>query len=80
MQAIDEGMQVVDPAFPTSALGHVSSAYRSATQGRWFGLAMIADGRDRVGSRLALATDGAPIAVEVHPAILYDPEGSRHDA
>ena len=60
-------------------LGHVTSSYRSAALGRSFALALLSDGRARVGGEV-LACHGVettPCAV-VTP-IFYDPEGHRRD-
>ena len=77
---IDEGMQVVDPARPTTSLGHVSSAYFSGALGQWFGLAMIRGGRQLIGERLALALDDGTSEVTVVDPVFYDAAGARLDA
>ena len=77
---IDEGMQVVDPARPTTSLGHVSSAYFSGAMGQWFGLAMIRGGRQLIGERLALALDDGTSEVTVVDPVFYDAAGARLDA
>ena len=77
-ERLEEGSQVVALDEPgAAALGYVSSAYVSAALERPFALAMIRDGRSRIGSRLAVATDGAAVPVEVVDAALYDPDGER---
>jgi len=80
---IDEGAQVVDVAEPppgTSALGHVTSSYMSPTLGRSFALAMIADGRSKMGAKLyATGVEGTRAAQIVDP-VFYDKGGARLDA
>ncbi len=61
-------------------LGHVTSAYYSATLGRSIALAMVAGGRDRTGERLYVTTEGQPVPVTVTAPVFYDPEGVRLDA
>ena len=49
---LEEGAQVTESASPptgSSALGHVTSSYMSATLGRSIALALVAAGRSRIG-------------------------------
>jgi sarcosine oxidase subunit alpha len=76
----DEGSQITETAAApvgTAALGHVTSAYASATLGRSIMLAMIASGRARHGNtvHVQLAQGSAPAKI-VSP-IFYDAEGAR---
>ena len=51
----DEGAQIVadaEPKIGAPALGHITSSYMSATLGRSFCLALVADGRARLGQTL----------------------------
>jgi sarcosine oxidase subunit alpha len=59
------------------SLGHVTSAYASATLGRSIALAMVAGGRERIGQRLAVPMPARTIAVEVVEPVFYDKEGTR---
>ncbi len=77
---LEEGAQVTvepDPARRTPALGHVTSSYRSAAVGRPIALAMIANGRARMGETLHVPMPGGAIAVEVVSPVFVDPEGNR---
>ena len=77
---LEEGAQVTETASPppgSSALGHVTSAYRSATLGRSIALALIAAGRSRIGLRLHVPTLSGAIGVTVVGPIFYDKEGAR---
>jgi sarcosine oxidase, subunit alpha len=76
----DEGAQLsVSPTpAPFTAEGHVTSAYGCGTIGKPFALAMLANGRARMGEIVyATALDGAPIACTVTAPVFVDPEGGR---
>jgi sarcosine oxidase subunit alpha len=60
-------------------LGHVTSSYHSEALGRPFGLALVADGRNRFGEVLLAPVGDELVEVEVTSSVLYDPEGSRRD-
>jgi sarcosine oxidase subunit alpha len=64
---------------PVPYLGHVTSSYDSPALGRPFALALVAGGRDRIGTQVWTTVDGqvAP-AVVAHP-VLYNPQGARRD-
>ncbi|MEU4229100.1 2Fe-2S iron-sulfur cluster-binding protein [Nonomuraea sp. NPDC026600] len=64
---------------PVPMLGHVTSSYHSEALGRPFGLALIADGRNRIGEVLLAPVGDRTVEVEVTSSVLYDPEGSRRD-
>jgi sarcosine oxidase subunit alpha len=77
---LEEGAQVTLAANPppgTSALGHVTSAYHSATLGHSIALAMVASGRARIGEVLHVPMPNGAIAVRVCEPIFYDKDGSR---
>jgi sarcosine oxidase subunit alpha len=84
---LEEGAQVTaedptgraaDAARPVvRSLGHVTSAYMSATLGRGIALAMIVAGRERTGERLFVPMPGRALEVEVVEPVFYDPEGTR---
>jgi sarcosine oxidase subunit alpha len=79
----DEGAQIVADAAPTTAtpaLGHVTSSYMSPTLGRSFCLALVADGRARMGQTLYATGLENPRAVKVVDPVFYDKEGTRLDA
>ena len=79
---LEEGSQIVPsprPAIGAHALGHVTTARRSPTLGRTIALALVENGRARLGDTLyATATTGM-LAVEVGAPVFYDPSGSRLD-
>jgi sarcosine oxidase subunit alpha len=79
---LEEGAQiVVDPAepVPMMMIGHVTSSYASAALGRSIALALVADGRARMGQALHVPMPGGAIAAEVVSTVFYDTEGSRLD-
>ncbi len=74
----EEGAQLITSPGSTTALGHVTSAYASATLGRPIALGLLQSGRARVGTSVfALGAAGAPVPVKVVAPVFYDPEGER---
>ena len=79
-EVLEEGAQIVaDPhqAIPMTMLGHVTSSYMSPTLGRAFALALLQDGRARIGERLYVPMLERTIAVTVTEAVFFDKEGER---
>jgi sarcosine oxidase subunit alpha len=76
---LPEGAQLVAEPGETAMLGHVTSSYRSAALGRTFALALVKGGRDRLGETVHAPLASPPIAAEIVPACVYDPEGARRD-
>jgi len=77
---LEEGAQVVtDPTapIPVPMIGHVTSSYHSATLGRTIALAVIADGRARIGETIYVPMPDRVIRTKVIAPMFYDPEGSR---
>ena len=75
-----EQTAAVDPASgPEPMLGHVTSRYHRAALGRSFALALIRNGRNRIGETLTAAFDDRLADVVVGETVLYDPEGKRRD-
>ncbi len=62
---------------PVDIEGMVTSAYFSPRSGRWFALAMLAGGRERLGERLRLYESGRNIPVRVTEPCFYDRAGAR---
>ncbi len=78
--ALEEGAQVTEHANPpigSSALGHVTSSYLSATLGRPIALALVAAGRSRMGAKLHVPMPGGAVGVTVVGPVFYDKEGAR---
>jgi sarcosine oxidase subunit alpha len=80
---LPEGAQVLEAdeigAPPVPMLGHVTSSYRSAALGRTFALAMLRDGRARIGSTVHAALATGTVPCEVVTPVFWDPEDRRRD-
>jgi len=83
---LPEGSQIVEfcgdgklPTPPVPMLGHVTSSYRSAELGRPFALALVQEGRSRIGDTVHVPVHDALVLVEVTGSVLVDPEGARRD-
>ncbi|MFE7173946.1 sarcosine oxidase subunit alpha family protein [Streptomyces sp. NPDC057616] len=84
MTRLPEGTQLLAPetsleTVPVPMLGHVTSSYLSPALGRPFALALVADGRARIGETLLAPVGTDLVPVEVTDFVLYDPEGTRRD-
>ncbi len=79
----DEGEQLVASATTpsgTKPIGHVTSSYMSPTLGRSFCLALLDNGRAKIGETVyAVGVEGGH-AVKVVEPVFYDKEGARLDA
>ena len=75
---LEEGAQISRACGGTS-IGHVTSAYHSATLGRSIALAMVCGGRALIGQRLTVPMAGGDIPVDVVGPVFVDPEGKRLD-
>ncbi|CAM3131538.1 Aminomethyltransferase [Arthrobacter ulcerisalmonis] len=83
---LPEGTQLVEkgrstnPAYgPVPMQGFVTSSYHSAALGRSFALALIHNGRNRIGETLVAAAGDQLVDVVVAETVLFDPEGTRKD-
>jgi sarcosine oxidase subunit alpha len=79
-EVLDEGAQLVtDPAqpVPMRMLGHVTSSYWSETCGRSVALALVKDGRARLGEHLHATTPNGFAAVRVVEPVFVDASGGR---
>ncbi len=80
---LEEGAQIVAHAeqkIPMTMIGHVTSSYHSAALGHSIALAMVADGRARLGQTLHVPMPDRTIAVRVVSSVFYDPDGERLNA
>jgi sarcosine oxidase, subunit alpha len=75
----DANHHVPAPMDPVPMLGHVTSSYRSAALGRTFALALVENGRERIGQTVYAPLPGRTIAAEIVDSVLYDKEGARRD-
>jgi sarcosine oxidase subunit alpha len=77
---LEEGAQVVERRTPDRSLGHVTSAYSSPAAGRPIALALIHNGRARIGGKLQVPMPDGAVAVEVVQPLFLDLKGaSLHD-
>ena len=79
---LEEGAHlVVDPAQkpPMTMLGHITSSYWSAALDRSIALAMVRNGRNRIGETLFVPLADRTVRVKLTEPVFYDPEGSRLD-
>lgn len=77
-QLVAEGVSRGDSG-PVPMLGHVTSSYRSQALERPFALALIADGRNRIGQTVVAPVGDQLVPVLVAEPLLYDPEGAKRD-
>ncbi|MDI9350178.1 MAG: sarcosine oxidase subunit alpha family protein [Candidatus Symbiobacter sp.] len=76
----DEGAQIVLSSgfMPgTPAAGFVTSSYHSALLERSFCLAVVKDGRRKIGETVYIAQKSGCQAVDIVAPVFYDPEGKR---
>ena len=78
-QLIKKGVPLTSPDSPVPMEGFVTSSYISPALGRSFGMALIANGRARIGEELSAYVEGKLVDVVVAETVLFDPEGSRRD-
>jgi sarcosine oxidase subunit alpha len=79
-ELLEEGAQIVaDPnqSVPMAMIGHVTSSYRSPSLGRPFALALVRDGRARMGETLFVPMPDRAIAVTVTEPVFIDQDGER---
>jgi sarcosine oxidase subunit alpha len=79
-ELLEEGAQIVaDPhqPIPMAMIGHVTSSYLSPNLGRSFALALVQDGRARIGEKLYVPMLDRTIAVTVTEPVFFDKEGER---
>ncbi|MER1997401.1 MAG: sarcosine oxidase subunit alpha family protein [Arthrobacter sp.] len=78
-QLVKSGTPVTPEEGPVPMEGYVTSSYHSAALGRSFALALIKNGRNRIGEVLQAPLDGRLIDAVISETVLFDPEGSRRD-
>ncbi|MDO1581941.1 sarcosine oxidase subunit alpha [Rhizobium oryzicola] len=80
LEVLEEGGQIVaDPnePKPMTMLGHVTSAYWSENLGRSIAIALVADGRARMGQTVYIPMKDKTIAATVSDMVFFDKEGGR---
>lgn len=78
-QLVNQGISLDASQAPVPMQGYVTSAYVSPALGSPFGLALVKNGRNRIGEILQIPNNGSLIDVEVTSPVLFDPEGTRRD-
>lgn len=78
-QLVAERTPLTPQEGPVPMLGHVTSSYRSAALGRPFGLALVWNGRNRIGETVRSPVGDQLVDVEITSHVLFDPEGARRD-
>ncbi len=80
---LEEGAQLIDeatvPRPPVAMRGHVTSSYHSPNLGRSIALALVEDGRARMGGRIYAALADRTVPATIVSPVFYDPEGKRQD-
>jgi len=77
---LEEGAQIVaDPKqpVPMTMIGHVTSSYWSENCGRSIAMALVTDGRARIGQVLHVPMPDTTIEVEVVAPMFFDDKGDR---
>jgi sarcosine oxidase subunit alpha len=77
---LPEGAQLVSnlkPAPPMDMIGHVTSSYYSATLDRSIALAVVKDGRNRIGETIHAPMEDKTMDCEIVDPVFYDKEGNR---
>ncbi|MFI2566748.1 2Fe-2S iron-sulfur cluster-binding protein [Paenarthrobacter sp. NPDC018779] len=78
-QLVEKGIAVNPANGPVPMEGFVTSSYHSAALGRTFGLALIQNGRNRIGETLQASLGDQLVDVVVGETVLFDAEGTRKD-
>ncbi|GAB3620762.1 sarcosine oxidase subunit alpha family protein [Glutamicibacter endophyticus] len=78
-QLVNAGTPITPEVAPVPMEGYVTSSYLSAALERPFGLALISNGRNRIGEIIQSPVNGVLVDVEITSPVLYDPEGARRD-
>jgi sarcosine oxidase, subunit alpha len=79
VQLVAEGVPITPEAGPVPMLGHVTSSYHSAALERTFALALIKNGRHRIGETVLAPLGDRTIAATVTEPVFYDKDGARRD-
>jgi sarcosine oxidase subunit alpha len=79
-EVLPEGAQIVADLKdkpPMEMVGHVTSSYYSPNCGRSIAMALVKNGRSRMGDTLYMPYDGKVVKAKVTGPKFYDPEGAR---
>jgi len=79
-EVLPEGAQIVDEVLtapPMEMIGHVSSSYWSACLGHSIALALVKNGRARIGDIVKIPGDNKVVSARITEPRFYDPDGER---
>jgi len=83
-RVVNEGSQIVADADahridrpPVAMIGHVTSSYMSAALGRSIALALVQDGRRRMGERVQVVVRGVAVPARICEPVFFDVAGTR---
>jgi sarcosine oxidase subunit alpha len=79
-EVLPEGAQIVAELKdkpPMEMIGHVTSSYYSPNCGRSIAMALVKNGRNRMGESLYMPYEGKVVKAKVTEPKFYDPEGAR---
>jgi sarcosine oxidase subunit alpha len=82
-RSVDPGMQVPEGAPLTpggrkeATEGFVTACVRSVVEDRWLGLALLRDGRARIGQTAHVRLPEGAVAVTLCAPVFHDPDGER---
>ena len=79
-EVLPEGAQIVADLKdkpPMEMIGHVTSSYYSPNCGRSIAMALVKNGRNRMGDTLYMPYEGKVVRAKVTEPKFYDPEGAR---
>lgn len=78
-QLVTAGTPITPEEAPVPMQGHVTSSYLSAELGRPFALALVKNGRNRMGEIIKVRHEGGFVDAEITSPVFVDPEGNRRD-
>jgi heterotetrameric sarcosine oxidase alpha subunit len=78
-QRLRNGAHLIESGAPTASLGYVTSSTPSVESAGWVGLALLAAGRARIGTRLTATSPihGETTDIEITSPHMLDPENLR---
>lgn len=74
---VPEGAPLTPGGRKEASEGFVTACVWSVVEDRWLGLALLTDGRARIGGRAHVRLPDAVIEVELCPPVFHDPQGER---
>ena len=72
-------VKIVKDKPPMEMIGQVTSTYHSPTLGRSIAMALIMNGRARMGETISFPLEGKVVRAKITDPVFYDKEGSRQN-